>query len=154
IHSRNFRRRGKIVGSRIAANDKECVRSFHAGVKRIVDGGIVHAAPMQLFYSRLRLAPEIFNFSELDGFRRASFRARRLQSDFLTVVAEGAFEGATILLIALHNPKWTRSDAVATTVADIRLDENSAEFRPHNRAGGASLEASGLLAVLADIGGK
>ena len=87
---------------------------------------------MQLFHSRLRLAAEIFNFSEFDGFRGTSFRARRLQSDFLSVIAEGAFEGATIFLIALHDSKWTRRHAVAAPVADIWLNENSAEFGPHD----------------------
>ena len=77
-----------------------------------------------------------------------------LQSDFLAVITEGAFEGAAVFGISLHHAEGTVHHAIAATVADVGLHEDAAELGAHDRAGGTGFEAAGVLAVLADVGGE
>src|SRR5439155_24391592 len=92
--------------------------------------------------------------AEEDRAGRTRLRARRLQPRLLPVVAEGALEGATIGGPPVDDAERTGDDAVAAAVADVGLDVDAAEFGAHDGAGRTRLQAAGVLAVLADVGGE
>ena len=52
---------------------------------------------------------------------------------------------------AIDHAEWTGDDAIAAPVTNIILYENRTDFRSHDGAGWTRLEATGFLAVLANI---
>ena len=130
------------------------MRSPNAAVGRIVDRGIFHSAAVQLFHSLLSLLAKVFNLSKFYRLGWASFRAGRLQSDFLAVVTECAFEGAPIVWITLYDSERTGRDAVPAAIANIRLNEYSAEFCAYDGTRWTRFQATCVLAMLANIGRK
>jgi hypothetical protein len=53
--------------------------------------------------------------------------------------------------VTFHDSERARNHAISATIADIRLDEYSAEFCANNGARGASFQASRFFAMLANI---
>jgi hypothetical protein len=98
--------------------------------------------------------PQVIDFTKLDRFGGTSFGTGGLQSNLLAVVTECALESAPIFAISFHHAKRTGSDAVATTVANIRLNKDSAEFSSYNGSCRARLKASCVLAMFANVGRK
>src|SRR5512140_1345541 len=98
--------------------------SFNTGFSRVVDGSISNAACFQNFDAFLRLASQIVELPEFDGFRGASFGAGWLQSCKLSIRAEGALEGAAISFIFFHHTEGTSNNTVRAAVAYVRLNED------------------------------
>ena len=130
------------------------MNAANAGFFRIVNLGVLHAFVMQIFKSLFSLRLEFIQLAEHDGFRGTRLGAGRFQACFLAIGAEGALEGAAIVGIALNHSKGAGDDAVAASVANVGLQVDGAEFGAHERAGWASLHATGNFAVLADVGGE
>src|SRR5580704_4754943 len=55
-------------------------------------------------------------------------------------------------MILVDHSKGTRNHAIAAAITDIRLHIYRSNFGPNDRARGTRFQASGVLAVLADIG--
>src|SRR3954451_21998279 len=96
---------------------------------------------------------QLVESAELDRVRRAGLRAGRLLARAEAVVAERALPDAAVVLALVEHPERARRHAVAAAVADVLLDDDGAELRAEQRARGADLEARGVRAVLADVGG-
>ena len=107
---------------------------------------------MQLLQAALCRLAQTFDVPELNGLSRASFRAGRLQSNFLAVVAKCALERPTIFIIAFHDSKRTGGHTISAAVTNVGLNEDSTEFGAHYGTRRTSFEASRLLAMFADIG--
>ena len=133
------------------SDDENRVCALYARVLRIVDDRIFDSALAKFSHAFLRAIAKIIEFTKLNGLRWAYFGAGGSQSNFLPVVAEGAFEGATVLRISLHHSEGARHYAVRAAVADIGLDEDAAELGANDCAGRASLQASGNFAMLAHV---
>src|SRR3954454_16421660 len=97
---------------------------------------------------------QLLDITKLDRLRMASFCAGRNQSCFLPVVAECAFKRTAIVWILLHHSERAGNDAVSTAVANVRLDENTAEFGTDDSTGRASFKTTGYFAMLANVRGK
>src|SRR5215471_10033232 len=130
------------------------MRAIDTRVHWVVDSSIFDASSLELFEPSPGLLSKIGELPELDRFRWTNFRACWLQTNFLTVIAESALEGAAVFLIPFDDTKWTGGYAITATVANVRLDVNSAELCPDNRTRRTSFQASRFLAVFADIGRK
>ena len=59
-------------------------------------------------------------------------RACRSKSGLLAVVAERAFECASVFFIALNHPKWAGDNAIRATVTDVGLHIDAAELGTHD----------------------
>jgi hypothetical protein len=116
--------------------------------------GVLNAASFQFIQSLMGGTAEAFQLTKLDGLGRTRFGASRLEARVLAVVAEGAFEGAPIVLVAVHNSERARDYTVRAAVADVRLNKDAAELGAHDGAGRAGLETTSLLTMLADVGGE
>jgi hypothetical protein len=81
-------------------------------------------------------------------------RTSRLQAHLLAVIAEGAFENATIVVVAFDHAERASDYAISASVANVRLKEYAAKFRADQGAGGTRFQASSDLAMLANVGGK
>jgi len=123
-------------------------------IRRVVECGIFHASLAQRFHSLGCDLPQIFNRAKLDGLGWTCLGAGRDHSRFLPVITEGAFERATIIPIAFDYAEWAGHNTIGAAIANIRLNEYPAEFCANNRTRGAGFQASGVLAMLAYIGGK
>ena len=106
---------------------------------------------MQLFHALVGVRPQLIDLAELDRGSRARFRAGRLHSIFLPVVAERALPSAAVVGIAIDHAEQTPGDAVAAAVTDIRLDVDRVKLGADDGSRRAVLKASGTCAVLADI---
>src|SRR5579872_2001845 len=105
-------------------------------------------------HALLRALPKIVNFAELDRFGGTGGGARGLQPFFLTVIAEGTFECSSLVGIPFDDAERTGHYAVCASIAYIRLNEDTAKFGSHNRAGRTRFQAACVLAVFANIGGE
>ena len=80
---------------------------------------------------------------------------RRGQSAFLPVIAKGALECAASvgqrLRPAIDHTKRARDNAISAAIANVVLHEHRTDFGAHNRAGGTRFEATGFLAMFANI---
>jgi hypothetical protein len=148
----HFRAWRQIVTTRIAAQDKHRVYSPQAGSGCIVKNGVCHSTPLELRDPVVSFCLQLANLPKFDGLGRTSLRACRYQSCLLPVITERALEGAPIIWIALDYSKRTRNHTVPAAIADIRLNIDAAKLGAHDRAGGTSLQAAGIFAMLADVG--
>ena len=96
---------------------------------------------------------QVGQIAELDRIGGARVRAGGLHIVLEAVVAERALPGAAVVLAPLDHAERTRRHAVAATVAYVLLDHDRAELGAEQRAGRAYLQAGGVGAVLADVGG-
>ena len=55
---------------------------------------------------------------------------------------------------AVDHAERTRDDAIAAAVTDVVLHKNGADFRSHDRAGWTRFQATGFLAMFANVGKK
>src|SRR5581483_7550338 len=94
----------------------------------------------------------LLEITEENRARGTRLRTRRLLSDFLPVVTERALERAAVIGPAIDDAERARHDAIAAAVAHIRLHIDAAEFGPDDGARRTGLQASRILAMLADIG--
>jgi len=106
---------------------------------------------MQDVHALLRCLTQLLQRPELDRLGRAGLGAGGFHPALQPVVAERAFLRDLGVGVHLDHAVRARGDAVATTVADIRLDEHGVELRADNRPRRADLQAAGSLAVLADV---
>src|SRR5689334_11614802 len=106
---------------------------------------------MQMSNAFLGALLELLQRSEQDRFGRTRFCACRRQPGLLTVVAERTFEGAAVFFILLDHAERTGNDAIGAAVADVRLHVHAAEFRADDGSSRTSFQASGNLAVLANV---
>src|SRR5512132_618256 len=97
------------------------MRPAYTRFGRIINACILHPTPMKFFDTRLRRGAQCLQVAELDGLGGTSLRACRNQACLLPVVAERAFEGATVDGVLIHNAERTGDHAVSTAIADIRL---------------------------------
>jgi hypothetical protein len=81
-------------------------------------------------------------------------RARRSESCLLTVIAKSTLECPSIFLIALHHAERTSDYAIGASIANIRLYVNAAKFSSDDGTGRTSFQASRILTVFANVGGK
>ena len=125
---------------------------------RIVKLRIVIPVLAQLLHALRCSRAQIIEPAEHDRFGRTNLRARGHEAAFLAIVTESAFECAAgvrqRLRAAIYDTKRARHDAVAATVANIVLHKDRVDFGAHDRASGTSFEATGFLAMLANIGEK
>jgi len=135
----------------IAAHEKNRMRAANGRVSRIPDDCVRHSTRGQLGHASICPPSQLIEIAELDRLCRARLRARRLQARLLTVVAERALERASVRRTSIDDAEGACDDAVPAAVADIGLDEDAAEFRPHDRACRTRLETPGMLAMLADV---
>src|SRR5262249_25465806 len=143
--------RRQIVLAGIASSYEERVDSSYAGVDGIVKCGVVHSLGVQIFNATPCFHAQFLKGPELDRLGRTRVSTGRGKSRFLTVIAEGALEGTAIFFIALNYTERARDHAVRASVANVGLHVDRAELCTHNRASRTSFQASGILAVLADI---
>src|SRR5204862_2224203 len=94
---------------------------------------------------------QLFEIAEENRLCRTRLRARWDLARFLPVVAERAFERASVIRTAIDHAERTRDDAVAAAVADVGLHEHAAEFGADDRSGRTRFETSGVLAMFADV---
>src|SRR5437868_2631804 len=108
---------------------------------------------MQRFHA---LAGPLFQFFDFAKFNRvcgASLCARRLESVFLPVVAQGALPRSSIFMIAVNDAEGTARNAVAAAVANVLLHVHRAKLGAHDGAGWTVLEAPGASTMLANVRG-
>ena len=74
-------------------------------------------------------------------------------SSLQPVVAERALPHPAVVLALVDHPERAGRDAVAAAVADVLLDHHRAVLGAEQRPGGAHVEAGGVRAVLAHVGG-
>src|SRR5699024_4924963 len=104
--------------------------------------------------------------AELDRRRRAGLGTRGGLPVGEPVVAQRAFLGDAPALLgtalaggggaigaAIDHAEGAGRHAHPAAVADVVLDDDGAEFRAEQRPGGAYVEAAGMRAVLAHVGG-
>ena len=108
---------------------------------------------LQLGQPVLGALAQLGQLAELDRVRRAGLRAGGLLVVLEAVVAERALPHPAVVLALVEHPERARRDAVAAAVADVLLHDHGPELGAEQRAGRAHLEARGVGAVLADVGG-
>src|SRR5438105_6978850 len=128
------------------------MRASDARVARIPQHRIGDAARAELSDARVGPRAHLIEIAEEDRLGRTRLRARRHQAVLLTVVAERAFERAAVNRIFVDDAERAGNNAVAAPVADVGLDVHAPKLCPHDRSGRACLEATGDLALLADVG--
>src|SRR5437762_12590254 len=121
IHSRDLRLRWQVVCARISPDDEHRVGSADAGIRSIVKSRILHATFMQLRHSRLSFGTKLRDLAKFYRPGRARMRTRWHHARLLAVIAEGAFEGATVILITLDNSEWACNNTIRAAVANVRL---------------------------------
>ena len=98
---------------------------------------------------------QIIQSAKDDRFGGTNFCARRRETALLAIITESAFEGAAgvrqRLRTAINYPKGTRHHAVSAAVTDIILHKYRADFGADDRSGGTRFEATGFLAMLANV---
>src|SRR2546425_7201100 len=109
------------------------------------------ALRLELVDALVRPRPQLGDRPELNGVRRARFRARGLEPHLEPVVAERAFLRGAGHGVHVDHAERARRDAGATPVADVGLDHDCVKLGADDGAGGAHLEASCLDAVLAHV---
>ena len=146
----------KAVCFGLAKNQEKRVSAAHGRFGGIVKLRVGVTVFPQLVHTLSRARPQIIESPEHDRFSRANFRARRCEAALLSIVAERAFECAAGIGQRLRSPvdysERTRDNAVATTIANIILDQDGADFGPNNCACGTCFKTTSFLAVLANIG--
>src|SRR5262249_47962698 len=125
-----------------------------ARVSRIPHDRVGHAARQKIRRALFGPHAQLVEVAELDRLRRAGLRARRDFARLLPVVAKRALERAAVTWPPIDDAERARDDAVAEAVADVGLDVDPAEFGADDRSRRARLEAAGVLAVFADVGGE
>src|SRR2546426_309284 len=109
------------------------------------------ALRLELVDALVRPRPQLGDRPELNGVRRARFRARGLEPHLEPVVAERAFLRGAGHGVHVDHAERARRNAGATPVADVGLDHDCVKLGADDGAGGAHLEASCLDAVLAHV---
>src|SRR5947209_1289185 len=102
----------------------------------------------------MRALPEFVEISELNRFGRTRLGAGRCHPILLAVITQRAFPGSAVVFSSVDYSEGTVYDAVATAIADIRLNIDTVELGSHDRAGGTAFEAARAGAVLTNIGGE
>lgn len=128
------------------------MNAFYAGVHRIVDHSVINSARVQFLKALICLRMQLFQVAELNRLCGTGVSTGWLESGHLAVSAEGAFEGATVVLILLDHSERATDNAVSAAIANVGLNEDSAELHAHDGASGASFQTAGDLAMLADVG--
>src|SRR5207247_213519 len=90
---------------------------------------------------------------ELDRLGRAGLRAGRRHARPQPVVAQRALPRPAVALALVDHPVRAGRDAVPAAVADVLLHHDRAELRAEQRTRRADVQAGGMGAVLADVGG-
>ena len=140
---------------------RESGKSVNAAHRRF--GGIVKLRVgvtvfSQLLHTLCSARAQIIEPTEHDRFSRTNFGARRGEATLLAIITKRAFECAAgigqRLWAPINHAERARDDAIAAAVANVVLHEHCADFSANDCACGTSFEATGFLAVLADIGKK
>src|SRR5205807_9453344 len=80
-------------------------------------------------------------------------RAGRLLVVLEPVVAQGALPHPAVVLALVEHPERASRDAVSAAITDVLLDHHGPVFGPEQRTRGAYVQAGGIGAVLAHVGG-
>src|SRR5215468_10611630 len=107
---------------------------------------------MELLDALARDLPQRFPIAKLDRVGRTGFGAGGLHVLFEAVVAERALPRAPIVMKPVDHAERAVDHAIPTAVADVRLNIDGVELGANDRAGRATLQATGAHAVLAYIG--
>ena len=95
--------------------------------------------------------PELVEVAVLDRLGRAGGGARRFEATAEPVVAHRALPDPAVVLALVDHAVRTGGNAVATTVADVLLDDDGAELGPDQRPGRTYVETGRVGAVLAHV---
>lgn len=126
----------------------------HARIQWIIEGRVFHTTTVKLVQPFLRGLPEVVEVAEFYGLGGTRLRTRWSKADFLPVIAKRAFKSSAVLLVSFDYPERARCYAISAAVADIRLNVDSAELGAYDGAGWASFQATGILAMFANVGGE
>lgn len=158
MNGRNLRLRRKTVCLRLAEDQEKCVRAAHRRFSGIVKLRVRITVLSQLLHALRSAGPQVIEPSEYDRFGRTNFRARWNEPALLAIVTKGAFKGAPgvgqRLRASVDHAERAGDDTITAAVANIVLNKHRANFGAHNRASGTGFEATGFLAVLANVGEK
>ena len=144
--------RWQIVGTRIAADDKEGVDTSDARVLRIVNLRVANSPVCEVLHPRLRFTMEFADLPKFDGLGGAGFGAGGCEPSLLPVVTKSALESPPIIGIASHDSEGARRDTIGAAVADIGLHVDSPELGADDSPSGTGFKTTGVFTVLADIG--
>ena len=148
----------KAVCFGLTENQEKRVGTAHGAFRGIVKLRVGVPVFPQLMHTLRCARAQIIEPPEHDRFSWTNFRTRRRKTAFLSVVAEGAFECASGVgqrfRTTIDYPERTRDNAIAAAVANIILHEHRTDFGAYNCAGRTRFEATGFLAMLANIGEK
>ena len=122
-----------------------------ARFRRVVELYVLHSSISELRDPLLCILPKLADLAKFNRLRRTRLCAGRLQSNFLPVITEGALERPAVTFVTLDNSERASDHAISAAVTNVRLNEDAAEFRAHNRARGTRLEAPSILAMFANV---
>ncbi len=101
------------------------------------------------------LRAEIIQSAEHDGFGWTNLCTSRNKSAFLSIVTKCALESAAGIgqrfRPAIDYAEGAGDNAIAAAVANIILHEHRTDFGAYNCAGRTRFEATGFLAMLANV---
>src|SRR5438477_6366235 len=106
----------------------------------------------------IRTGAQIVEPPEDNRFGWTNLCASRCEAALLSIVTEGALECAACVRqrrgSTIDDAEGTRDDAIAASITNVILHENSAGFSANNRPRRARFETAGFFAMFADIGQK
>src|SRR3984893_15167816 len=109
------------------------------------------ARPVQLLHPRFRSLSKLAYGAELDRLGRAGFRAGGLHPALQPVVTERALLRSIGYRVDVDHAERTGRNAVAASIASVRLNDDGVELGSDDRARRADFQAGGVDTVLADV---
>src|ERR1700737_1902668 len=112
---------------------------------------LVLARPVQLLYPRFRSLSKLADGPKLNRLGRAGFRAGGLHPALQPVVTERALLRGVRDRVDVDHAERTGRNAVAASIASVRLNDDGVELGSDDRARRADFQAGGVDTVLADV---
>src|SRR5206468_758207 len=126
----------------------------HAVVRVLaVEAGVGPARLAQVGHPARGPLAQLVQRPELDGIGRAGLGAGGFHAVAEPVVGQRALPDPAVPGPLVDHAVRAGRDAVAAAVADVLLHYHRAELGPEQRAGRADVQAGGVGAVLAHVGG-
>src|SRR3989475_6219486 len=107
--------------------------------------------PVQLLHARLRSLSKLADGPKLNRLGRAGFRAGGLHPALQPVVTERALLRSVGYRVDVDHAERTGRNAVAASIASVRLNDDGVELGSDDRARRADFQAGGVDTVLADV---